>query len=75
MREPRFCGIPKFIETPKGRAMADDVVHLSRASLALARNVTLLRRGEEKLLMRLAICSTAPHREQTRFDQFFTQGH
>jgi deoxyribonuclease-4 len=29
MREPRFRNIPKVIETPKGRDMAEDVVNLS----------------------------------------------
>jgi deoxyribonuclease IV len=29
MREPRFRNIPKFIETPKGRDMAEDVVNLA----------------------------------------------
>jgi deoxyribonuclease-4 len=29
MREPRFRSIPKVIETPKGRDMAEDVVNLA----------------------------------------------
>ena len=29
MREPRFRNIPKVIETPKGRDMAEDVVNLA----------------------------------------------
>ena len=29
MREPRFRDIPKVIETPKGRDMAEDVVNLA----------------------------------------------
>ena len=29
MREPRFRNIPKVLETPKGRDMAEDVVNLA----------------------------------------------
>ena len=29
MREPRFRNIPKVLETPKGREMAEDVVNLA----------------------------------------------
>jgi hypothetical protein len=29
MREPHFRNIPKVIETPKGRDMAEDVVNLA----------------------------------------------
>ena len=29
MREPRFRNIPKVLETPKGKDMAEDVVNLA----------------------------------------------
>ena len=34
MREPRFRNIPKVIETPKGRDMAEDVVNLAPLTVA-----------------------------------------
>jgi deoxyribonuclease-4 len=29
MREPRFCNVPKVLETPKGKDMAEDIVNLA----------------------------------------------
>ena len=39
MREPRFRNIPKVIETPKGRDMAEDVVNLATLRSLLQESV------------------------------------
>jgi deoxyribonuclease-4 len=42
MREPRFRNIPKVIETPKGRDMAEDVVNLATLRSLLQESSTSL---------------------------------
>ena len=39
MREPRFRNIPKVLETPKGRDMAEDVVNLATLRSLLQESV------------------------------------
>ena len=39
MREPRLLNIPKVIETPKGRDMAEDVVNLATLRSLLQESV------------------------------------
>ena len=41
MREPRFRDIPKVIETPKGREMAEDVVNLATLRSLLQESANL----------------------------------
>ena len=53
MREPRFRDIPKVIETPKGREMAEDVVNLATLR-SLLQNPCIREGGRLRLPMNFA---------------------